>query len=225
MVNSGFLKRIMVVGEKHVLGEMTVYMDMALEATSLLHEMLDTNPKRMLEINEKIRVLERKGDDYGMQLTHEITSGAISSNLMDNLLNLTDKCDDILDKTHYLSREIKRMNIDYKRSNGTAIMASSYRTFMTMIEKSQEAIKSVSTMFSNTNMDSLKNERKKIEVLEEAVDELKDNLIDEIYRNADSMHFLVYDHLMSLVHKIDDMVDDCEDISDILLNIILSVSK
>ncbi|QRF75932.1 hypothetical protein Thermo_01441 [Thermoplasmatales archaeon] len=225
MVNSGFLKRIMVVGEKHVLGEMTVYMDMAQEATSLLHEMLDTNPKRMLEINEKIRVLERKGDNYGMQLTHEITSGAISSNLMDNLLNLTDKCDDILDKTHYLSREIKRMNIDYKRSNGTAIMASSYRTFMTMIEKSQEAIKSVSTMFSDTNMDSLKNERKKIEVLEEAVDELKDNLIDEIYRNADSMHFLVYDHLMSLVHKIDDMVDDCEDISDILMNIILSVSK
>ncbi|OWP57347.1 MAG: hypothetical protein B2I17_01545 [Thermoplasmatales archaeon B_DKE] len=225
MVNSGFLKRIMVVGEKHVLGEMTVYMDMAQEATSLLHEMLDTNPKRMLEINEKIRVLERKGDNYGMQLTHEITSGAISSNLMDNLLNLTDKCDDILDKTHYLSREIKRMNIDYKRSNGTAIMASSYRTFMTMIEKSQEAIKSVSTMFSDTNMDSLKNERKKIEVLEEAVDELKDNLIDEIYRNADSLHFLVYDHLMSLVHKIDDMVDDCEDISDILMNIILSVSK
>ena len=52
MVNSGFLKRIMVVGEKHVLGEMTGYMDMALEATGLLYEMLDTNQKRMLEINE-----------------------------------------------------------------------------------------------------------------------------------------------------------------------------
>ena len=225
MVNSGFLKRIMVVGEKHVLGEMTGYMDMALEATGLLYEMLDTNQKRMLEINDKIRLLERKADDYGMQLTHEITSGAISSNLMDNLLNLTDKCDDILDKTHYLSREIKRMNIDYKRTNGTAIIASSYKTFRIMIEKSREAIKSVSAMFTDTNMDSLKEERMKIEVLEESVDELKDNLIDYIYRHADEMHFLAYEHLMSLVHKIDDMVDDCEDISDLLLNIILSVSK
>ncbi len=225
MVNSGFLKRIMVVGEKHVLGEMTGYMDMALEATGLLYEMLDTNQKRMLEINDKIRLLERKADDYGMQLTHEITSGAISSNLMDNLLNLTDKCDDILDKTHYLSREIKRMNIDYKRTNGTAIIASSYKTFRIMIEKSREAIKSVSAMFTDTNMDSLKEERMKIEVLEESVDELKDNLIDDIYRHADEMHFLAYEHLMSLVHKIDDMVDDCEDISDLLLNIILSVSK
>ena len=225
MVNSGFLKRIMVVGEKHVLGEMTEYMEMALEATALLYEMLDTTPKRMLEINEKIKVLEKKADDYGMQLTHEITSGAISSNLMDNLLNLTDKCDDILDKTHYLSREIKRMNIDYKRSNGTVIMVSSYKTFRMMIEKSREAIKSVSVMFADTNMGSLKEERKKIEILEETVDEMKDNLIDEIYRSADGMHFLMYDHLMSLVHKIDDMVDDCEDISDLLLNIILSVSK
>jgi len=225
MVNSGFLKRIMVVGEKHVLGEMTGYMDMALEATGLLYEMLDTNQKRMLEINERIRVLERKADDYGMQLTHEITSGAISSNLMDNLLKLTDKCDDILDKTHYLSREIKRMNIDYKRTNGTAVIASSYKTFRIMIEKSRDAIKSVSAMFTDANMDSLREERKRIEVLEESVDELKDNLIDEIYRHAEEMHFLVYDHLMSLVHKIDDMVDDCEDISDLLLNIILSVSK
>ena len=34
----------------------------------------------------------------------------------------------------------------------------------------------------------------------------KYNLIDYIYRHADEIHFLVYEHLMSLVHKIDDMV-------------------
>jgi uncharacterized protein Yka (UPF0111/DUF47 family) len=225
MVNPGFLKKIMVVGEKHVLGEMTVYIDMALEATVMLEEMLESSPEKMVEINEKIRLLERKADDYGMQLTHEITSGAISSNLMDNLLKLTDTCDDILDKSHYLGREIKRMNIDYKNGRTEAIMRTSYKTFRVMIQKSREALKSLSLMLSDSNMDSLRSERKNIEVLEEAVDELKDNLIDEIYRNADGMHFLVYDHLMSLVHKIDDMVDDCEDISDILLNIILSVSK
>lgn len=225
MVNSGFLKRIMVVGEKHVLGEMTGYMDMALEATALLDEMLDAAPKKMIEINERIRLIERNADAYGMKLTHEITSGAISSNLMDNLLKLTDTCDDILDKTHYLSREIKRMNIDYKTGRSTAIMETAYKTFKIMIKKSRDALNSVSSMLSDSNMESLRTERKSIEVLEEEVDELKDNLIDDIYRNADKMHFLVYEHLMSLVHKIDDMVDDCEDISDILLNIILSVSK
>ncbi|MEM0155460.1 MAG: DUF47 family protein [Thermoplasmataceae archaeon] len=225
MVNPGFLKKIMVVGEKHILGEMTEYINMGLDATSLLDEMLEAPPERMVEINEKIRLLERKADDYGMKLTHEITSGAISSNLMDNLLKLTDTCDDILDKSHYLGREIKRMNIDYKNARSTAIVTTSYKTFRIMIQKNREALKSLSVMLSNSNMESLKSERKKIEVLEEAVDELKDNLIDEIYRNADKLHFLVYDHLMSLVHKIDDMVDDCEDISDMLLNIILSVSK
>ena len=204
-------------------------------AESSITNFLSSRPKRRLKldggritgtpsVSRALKYLP-KIPINSLKLTHEITSGAISSNLMDNLLNLTDKCDDILDKTHYLSREIKRMNIDYKRTNGTAIIASSYKTFRIMIDKSREAIKSVSAMFTDTNMDSLKEERMKIEVLEESVDELKDNLIDDIYRHADEMHFLVYDHLMSLVHKIDDMVDDCEDISDLLLNIILSVSK
>ena len=58
MVNSGFLKRIMVVGEKHVLGEMTGYMDMALEAAAMgLREIArDDNENMRWVTREKAKV-------------------------------------------------------------------------------------------------------------------------------------------------------------------------
>jgi uncharacterized protein Yka (UPF0111/DUF47 family) len=67
--------------------------------------------------------------------------------------------------------------------------------------------------------------RRQIEDKEERVDELKDEIIDELYRNSASIGYLTFSHLTDMVHKIDDLLDDCEDIADTVFTIITSLTK
>ena len=227
MVNNGYLKRLMVVGEKNVMNQLVEFTDLGIKASEYLEEMLLIDLSKMNELNDKIRDIEKKGDDLTLQIKYDITSGAISSNMMDNLIALVDLCDDILDKSYFISRELRRMNYDYKLESKTAytVMKAGYRTFKEMIGRNKVALGLVREILESTDTKSMKDIRLKIEVLEEEVDEMKDDLIDEIYRNAGDLPYIVFSHLRDLVHKIDDMLDDCEDISDLVQTITLSVTK
>lgn len=227
MVNYGFLKRLMVVGEKNVMSQLVEFTELGTKSSELLEEMLTLDLSKMNEINDKIRDIEKAGDDLTLKIKYDITSGAISSNMMDNLMTLVDLCDDILDKSYFISRELKRMNYDYKiESQSTyTIMKIGYKSFREMLERNKEALDLVREMLESTDIRNMKEIRLKIEVLEEEVDEMKDDLIDEIYRNAGDLPYIVFSHLRDLVHKIDDMLDDCEDISDLVQTITLSVTK
>ena len=101
MVNSKFLKRIMVVGEKSVLQQMTKYVDMASTSAALLKQMFNLEDGKKAEINEKIKKIEKDADELSMTMRQQITGGAISSNLMDDLITLVETCDDLLDKSYY----------------------------------------------------------------------------------------------------------------------------
>ena len=146
---------------------------------------------------------------------------------MDNLANLVETCDDILDKSYYISREIRRMGKNHNRKDddSTKMLKTGYAVFIKMLDISKESFEHVRTIFLNAESAQMTLQRKSIEKLEEDVDELKDDLIDDVYRNADSISFLVFSHLIGVVHKIDDLLDDCEDISDLILNIETSVTK
>ena len=61
--------------------------------------------------------------------------------------------------------------------------------------------------------------------MEEKVDEIKDGIIDRLYRTSESISYLMFNHINSIVHTLDDLLDNCEDISDLVLNTMLSVSR
>lgn len=227
MVNYKFLKKLMVVGERNVLNKLVRYADLGTDATLSLKEMFIGNKSRFDEINEKIMMIEKEGDDFNLELKRDITSGAISSNLMDNLTMLVETCDDILDKSYYLSREIKRMGQDYLFATDEALQAArySYKIFANMLEKNIVALATVKKMFETDDYSIIKKSREEIEVLEEEVDELKDDLIDNIYKNSNKLPYIVFYHLTGVAHKIDDLLDDCEDIAELVQTIYLSVTK
>lgn len=227
MVNYKFLKKLMVVGERNVLSKLVKYTELGTSASLLLKEMFSGDKSKFEAINDKIMGIEKEGDLLSMKLQQEITGGAISSNLMDNLSILIETCDDILDKSYYLSREVKRMSQDYLFSTDEAVEATkqAYETFCKMLDKNVTALVSVRTMFTSDDFSQIKKSRAAIEVLEEEVDELKDELIDDIYRNSNKFPYIVFYHLTGVTHKIDDMLDDCEDISDLIQTIFLSVTK
>jgi len=39
------------------------------------------------------------------------------------------------------------------------------------------------------------------------------------------MSYIVFEHLNTLAHKLDDLLDDCEDISDLIFTIMLAVTS
>ncbi|WP_393971073.1 DUF47 family protein [Oxyplasma meridianum] len=227
MVNANFLKKLLMVGEKNVLFKMTGYIDYAQKAVEVLEKMLQIDRVDYDALNNEVRIIEREADILTMEIKHDITSGAISSNLMDNLANLVETCDDILDKSYYISREIRRMGKNHNRKDddSTKMLKTGYSVFIKMLEISRKSLEDVRSIFLNAESAQLTSHRKNIEKLEEDVDELKDDLIDELYRNADSISFLVFSHVIGVVHKIDDLLDDCEDISDLIMNIETSVTK
>ena len=67
--------------------------------------------------------------------------------------------------------------------------------------------------------------RKEIESLEQQGDDIKDRGLDILYHKAPHMHYLQFYHYSELIHKFDDILDHCEDLSDLVLSIITSILK
>lgn len=226
MVNTNFLKRLLMVGEKNVLNQLSQFTTLGIEASELLRMMM-TGSDDLNGLNDEIKEIEKNGDDVTLKMKEEITGGAISSNLMDNLMTTTETFDDIIDKAYFISREIRRMTLDHREKNEASVdlISHSYTIFAQMLQLHKEALGLCDKMLKVTDIAIMQSLREKIEVIEEKVDEFKDDLIDEIYVVADSISYLVFTHLTGVVHKIDDMVDDCEDASDLILTINLSLTK
>ncbi len=227
MVNSRFLKKIMVVGEKSIMQQLTSFTDMAGTAAELLGKMLKIDDNEKIVINEKIKQIEKDADNLSMDLKQQITGGAISSNLMDNLITLVETCDDLLDKSYFLSREIKRVHENAHKFDDESKVAleRGYAVCRKILEVAVIAIKDVRTLLEAKDTKVMSEVRDRIERMEEQVDDLKDNLIDELYRASDRLPYIIFIHLTELVHKLDDLLDDCEDISDLVHTIDLSITR
>ncbi len=226
MVNYNFLKRLLVVGEKNLLSRLSEYPLMGIEASSNLILMLKNAPSDVEKYNEIVRGIEKKGDEMDINFRHEVTSGAISSSLMDNLLGLIEKCDDILDKCYFTSREINRFNINYNMTDDEKIVKEhAYDNFITILEENKKSLDFVHSILNENDLSKMREDRKKIEAIEEQVDEIKDNIIDYTYKNSTKISYIVFEHLNTLAHKLDDLLDDCEDISDLVFTIMLAVTS
>ena len=196
MVNYNFLKKLMVVGERHVLEEIITYIEKAKLAEENLKEAMTGSPEKIKLANIAIRDLEKEGDVMTMNLKHEITNGAISSTLMSNLSELIEKCDTLLDTSYFISREIKRMNNALENYPDTEmqLILKSYSVFGKMLDADSLALDSLKGMLLSKDIQEMKKFRLAIETDEEKVDEYKDDLIDDLYRKSTSLSYLSFPH-------------------------------
>lgn len=227
MPSKGFLRRLLVLGERQALQDLKVYAELGQKATDILSAQLSQTSSKQDGSVSQIRAIEKNGDELTMSFKSEITQGAINSTLLGHLLNLVETCDDILDKTLYLSREIQRMShfLDANPEFSGYVKDEAYVKFSTMLEYNKKALENLNNMLLASDLEQLRGFRKVIESLEEDVDDIKDDLIDQVYVQATKMHYLVFTHIMNTVHRIDDMLDDCEDASDLVMTISSSVSR
>ena len=226
MVNYSFLKRLMVVGERQVLQKMTYYAELIESSSNYIMEMISGENENLETLAENVYEKEKEGDSLTFNLKNIITSGAIGSNLMDNFLELAETFDDILDKSYWISREVVRArNSPLFKDEREKFIRNVYSNFIDIINSNVSASKLIKQILEANNLEEIRAKREEIERLEQDVDEMKDGIIDLLYKKSDLISYLAFNHLNSMVHILDDMLDGCEDVSDIVLTIVQSVSK
>ena len=184
----------------------------------------DYKEKKLNEIMLEVQLLEKKSDEIAFKISEDITSGAISPNVIDNLLECVQTADDIVDLYYYLSRELNRMAKAYVAGYDLehADWDSVYENILDLAEKSLSKLKRV---LASSNLAEILALRKDIEDLEEQGDDIKDQGFDRLYNIAPKLHYLQFFHYQELLHKCDDVLDSCEDFSDLIVSVVTSILK
>lgn len=197
------------------------------KANALMMEML-TQPKRnglALKV-EQIKLLEKSSDELSFKLKAHITNGAVNPTIIDNMLSLVEVADNVVDDYYVASREIWRianeeigdMEIGERREELDAAL-------VIMLENASYAISILERMLAETDVVELVKRRQEIERVEEETDNVKDNAFDKLYAFAPTMHYLRFTHYSELLHIFDNIADGCEDLSDLFLSVITSISS
>ena len=221
------LKGILVVGEKNIFGELAEIVSISSEANSLIKIMfkLGYNEAALAENMHAIRALEKKSDEVALKLSENITSGAVSPNLINNLIECAHVADNIVDIYYYLSRELCRMSkanpVDFA-VHQEAEWVALYENMFALADKSLVKLKQA---LSTGRVPEILLLRKDIEALEEQGDDIKDAGFDKLYAVAPRLHFLQFYHYSELLHKCDDILDSCEDLSDLIVSVVTSILK
>jgi hypothetical protein len=221
------LRSIFVVGEKNIFRELVQIIAIAEEASAVLSETInkDQNEATLDKGMQAIRLLEKNSDDIAFKVSEDITAGAVSPNIVDNLLESAHIADDIVDIYYYQSRELLRM---YKAKSPYSEALEEkewFSLFKDMLELADKALSKVKQILSISDLTEILELRKEVEAVEEQGDDIKDKGLDWLYRQAPDMHYLQFYHYSELLHKFDDILDSCEDLSDLLVSIITSILK
>ena len=163
-----------------------------------------------------IKELERKSDQISFNIYNTVISGAITPNLIDIFLDFANIEDNIIDALYNLSREILRYDTKNKK-----IRKYIEESVMQGTHLIDATLKLLFEMENTNNIENIKTLRKKIEKNEQIGDRLKDSMIDLAY--TDKMDFKTFYHLLEIAHKIDDILDSCEDSSDAFMTLMSSL--
>ena len=94
-----------------------------------------------------------------------------------------------------------------------------------MLQINSQALGPLKQMLQANGLEELNQNRGKIERVEESVDQIKDHIIDRGYTDAKNRHYLVFTHILNIMHRIDDLLDECEDSSDYVITVSNSVNR
>lgn len=220
-------KGILVLGERNIFGELSQIISVAAQANTILKVMFKDccNSQALTANMHAVRALEKKSDEIAFRLSEDITAGAISPNLIDNLIESTHLADNIVDIIFYLSRELSRMaktNTTDFAAHQELEWAEVYTQLLALVD---QTLPKLQLMLSTGNVPAILQLHKEIETIEEQGDNIKDAGFDKLYFMASGLHFLQFYHYSEMLHKSDDILDTCEDLSDVIVSIVTSILK
>ena len=206
------LDRIFSGGEYKIMEEIGEIASIAQKANNELLNVVKSSDHGI----EKVKLLEEESDQKVFALSNLISSGAISPNVLSDMLALVEKEDDIVDAIFNLAREIRRYKLPNKK-----LAAMIRHDIITTTELVESALVELAKMEKSGDIAKIKECRKVIEGLERQEDEIKDGLLDYIYKNE--VDFKTFNYITEIAHKCDDILDNCEDSADMFMSIMVSI--
>ncbi|MDG6919751.1 MAG: hypothetical protein JRN62_10020, partial [Nitrososphaerota archaeon] len=161
------IKNFLAIGERKTFVEILEIVRIAKKANESLAEMLANPSGNLLSIgNEDIRLLEKKSDEITFRIKGDIENGAVSSNILDNLLACVDVADSIVDDYYYASRELNRMagvRFDGSRSEHTADFDA---CLTKMLKLAADALATLETSLTSDGLEKIRDLRMDIQRIE-----------------------------------------------------------
>lgn len=225
VLNFKGLTGFLVVGERKIFGEIGEILKIANDANKIMVRMLKEFNIEVLTVeNQNIGRLEKEADEVQFRIRRDVIDGAVNPTALDNLLTCIDLADGIVDDYRYLARELNRVaHVEPDESRNRIPSLDS--ALLNMFGLATGSFVKVQELLAENNPDAVGRVRREIEYIEEQGDEIKDNGFDELYRLAPRVHYLTFAHYTEMIHKADDILDACEDMSDLVVTIITSMSK
>jgi len=213
--------KFLVAGEKGVFERLKALADKAREETPLAIRLFQ---ERLADpsVLEGIKVFEKQSDDLTFKLSEDIMNGAINPTVLRDLLHVTDLMDSVFDDYYFVAREVNRTV-----SSGIELpmLDKMTETFVGMVNLADKQLETLGKLLEATSMDEVRSLREEIEKLEEEGDELKDSGFDDMYDNRKLFDYFSFQHYTEVLRKLDDVEDGVDDMADLILAIVNTISR
>lgn len=213
-------------GEKKLFGDLARHLVLTENAVDQLLRMFSEglrDPALAERYTAEITRLEREGDEIVRRLDEEISGGALTAPLTADFANLVETIDSVLDGVHSISREIQR-HCKYYFPGKSEVEMDIYKKVGKLVLLGREGVRKLNRLISaGANLVGAPSLARQIEDIEEQADDVKDNILDDVYRQAKDLEHWTFHHLIEITLEADDMVDNCEDASDLVVAILTSL--
>lgn len=223
---SELLKRVkgfFVPGEKDAFMRIQDLAGLAEEALQLMIKILASPGNGLADIEsytERINILEKNGDKITQSIEEMIGRGSMTASLDYDFGRLADNVDSILDRAHGLSRQIRRVTRRPLRE-AKEFDSDIRKEQISLIEIGLAQLRLFRKLLNvaGSNRNEAVDLAREIENLEEQGDDVKDAMIDEIYGSWEKLDFASFNNYLETTIEADDILDLCEDASDIVMAI------
>jgi len=231
-LNLNRLKGLLVIGERKSFREIIEMVEIARKSNAIMIVMMSELKLGDLVLKmQDLKALEKKSDEIAFMIKGHITKGAINPTVIDNLLNCVEVADSLVDDYYIASRELWRMaNVEFD-NNLLVRLPNSNRVpeldtaLVKMLEKADSVFAILKRLLEAADSKEIMKLRHDIELGEEESDNVKDNAFDRLYSLAPTMHYLRFSHYSELLHRFDDILDGCEDLADLVVSVMVSISS
>lgn len=217
------VKGFFVPGEKDAFMRIQDLAGLAEEALQLMIKILASPGNGLADIEsytERINVLEKNGDKITQSVEEMIGRGSMTASLDYDFGRLADNVDSILDRAHGLSRQIRRVARRPLRE-AKEFDSDIRKEQISLIEIGLAQLRLFRKLLNvaGSNRNEAVDLAREIENLEEQGDDVKDAMIDEIYGSWEKLDFASFNNYLETTIEADDILDLCEDASDIVMAI------
>ncbi|MGC9135368.1 DUF47 domain-containing protein [Caldivirga sp.] len=224
----GVLSRLLnpfIKGEVELFSELSGHARLTLKALDIIEDALRSGDFiKVKEAEVEVSVLENQGDEISRMLSQEVSTGAIATPIMGDVEILIGKVDDILDRVHILSREVRRaMSICVSPEVKKVLSEDVVELLMVDRRGVEEFINLASTIASGGDWNKIRSHILIISKLEDEVDEAKDRLVDKLYELAKEVSYIEFMSLLHIVFTLDDIIDITKDAAYLTSTILMSL--